>query len=370
LYNDYGIFDFGWLLKFFPALALTQGFGRAIYTTLAVVYLFIRGLGFGSRPLTLWFIGFQFRLGIVFFFFVFLGSAIFHPVEISRWIFIYFALSLVAIALARMEEMGTDLHYGPRWAVILLAGVALVFFLGFGLLQFFTLDTTSAFLRLFSQLLIIVQALFFLIAIPAGFIAGWLVELLRPLFGGVSQIFQQLMPQGVPNSTKETGQLIDPSLISALIPVLLTATQIAVFLTLLYFIARTLSRRMQQADDALYEREALESEDEAARAKRELGSKKKSARRRVGDLSAESIRRIYAALLTRARDAGVPRREAETPYEFLPRVAQEWKEESDALREITEAYVAVHYAEHAASQPEVNQVKEAWERIKRKMENK
>lgn len=363
LYPSNGLFDLGWLLQFFSALVFRQGFSRVLYTTVAVVYMFIRGLGFGSRPLTLWFIGFQFRLGIVIFFGVFFGSAIFHPVEISRWIFIYFALSLFSISLARMDEMGSDIRYGPRWAMILFGGVTLVFFLGLALLQFFTLDSTSAFLRLFSPFLVIVQVLFLLILIPASLLAGWLVDLLRPVLNRLDQFLQQIQMPTAPKAPDEAEKIVSPDFLAWLIPLLQTALVLAIILYIGWRIARALNRRMQQADDAMYAREALDSEDESARAKRELGAKKRPASHHAGDIAAETIRRIYAAMTMRAGAAGVPRREAETPYEFLPRVTHEWNEESDEIRAITEAYVAVHYGEHEATNEEVNQVKEAWKRI-------
>lgn len=363
LYPSYSLFDLGWIPQFISVLVFRQGFSRVLYTTVAVVYMFIRGLGFGSRPLTLWFIGFQFRLGIVIFFAVFFGSAIFHPVEISPWIFIYFALSLFSISLARMDEMGSDIHYGPRWAMILLGGVALVFFLGFALLQFFTLDSTSAFLRFFSPLIVVIQAVVLLILIPASLLAGWLVEFLRPVLARLDQLLQQFQLPSAPKAPDETEKIISPDLLAWVVPLLQTAVVLAIILYIGWRIARALNRRMTQAEDALYTREALDSEDEADRAKRELGAKKKSLPRRAGDLTAESIRRIYAAMTARAGEAGILRREAETPYEFLPRVSSEWSDESDDLRAITEAYVAVHYGEHEATQDEVGRVKGAWKRL-------
>lgn len=362
LYSTFALFDLGWIGQFLAAFIFRQGFSRVIYITLAVTYMFVRGLGFGTRPLTLWFIGFQFRLGIVVFFGVFLGSALIHPIEISPWIFIYFALSLLAIALARMEEMGSGVHYGPRWAVILFGGVALVFLLGLGLLQFFTLDSTSALLRFFAPVILIFQALALLILIPASLIAGWLFEVLRPLFANLDHLLQQFLPPAPTNQPNETEKIVQPDFLAAIIPLLQTALILAVVLWIGWLIARALNRRMQHADDALYAREALESQDEATRAKRELGTKKK-ANRRIGDVTAESIRRIYAAMTARASDAGIPRREAETPYEFLPRVSREWNERTDEIRAITEAYVAVHYGEKEASPEEAGNVKEAWDRL-------
>ena len=59
----------------------------------------------------------------------------------------------------------------------------------------------------------------------------------------------------------------------------------------------------------------------------------------------------------------MPRQVAETPYEFLPRLTAEFVEQSDDLRQITEAYVVVHYGEENATPHVVARVRAAWERV-------
>ncbi len=370
MYAQYRWFDFSWLQQYLRAIFFAEGFGRAIYITLPVLYVFIRGLGFGARPLTLWFVGFQFRWGVVIFFVLMLAAAIYRPVDVSLWIFAYFFLSLLSISLARLDEVGSDLHYGPRWTITLLSGVALVLFLGLFLLQFFTLDTATWLLGLLSPLWIVAGFILLLIAIPASYIASFLAEILRPLFANLSSLFRgvsQVLPQFNPKDVDDLASFFAP--LAFLVHILQIAGVLIIVLAIGYLIARTLNRRMQKSEQDAYEREALESEDETVRARRAFLPQKKPLRRRARQIGAETIRRIYAAMTARAEETGLPRKVAETPYEFSPRLRSAWKDESDDVDAITEAYVAVHYAEHEATDEEVSRVKEAWERVKRETEN-
>lgn len=364
LYAERYWLDFGWMPRYIQALVLAEGFGRAIYLTLAVLFVFIRGLGFGSRPLTLWFVGFQFRIGVVIFFGLMLVSAIYRPLDVSPWVFSYFFLSLLSISLARLDEMGSDLHYGPRWAITLVAGVVLVLFLGLVLLQFFTLDAATWFLGLFSPLWFVVEIILLIIAIPASYLAAFLVDLLRPLFTNLSQLFQGLL-RAVPENQARDNSTFDQlnAMFNSLAPVLRTVGLLIVILVIGYFLARAINRRMVKSESEAYEREALESEDETARTRRAFLPKKTPPLHRARQHGVETIRRIYAAMVARAEEAGLPRKVAETPYEFSPRLQGAWQDQSSDVSAITEAYVAVHYAEHDATDEEVDRVRTAWKRI-------
>jgi hypothetical protein len=85
-------------------------------------------------------------------------------------------------------------------------------------------------------------------------------------------------------------------------------------------------------------------------------------------MSAESIRRIYAALVARAGEAGLPRAAAETPYEYLPRLEREWQEQSANLCAITDAYVAVHYGEREFGAAEVDRLRRMWRQVEKSFE--
>ncbi|MBI4786167.1 MAG: DUF4129 domain-containing protein [Chloroflexi bacterium] len=367
IYPSAALFDFTWLPRYLSAVSnFSSGPSAEFLATLGVLYVFTRGLGFGQRPLTLWFIGFQFRLGIVAFFGLFLLAGFIGSYDAAPVIFVYFVLGLLAIALARMDEMGSNLPLAPRWAVNLLAAVALVMALGLGMLQILTLESADALVRLFAPLAAIVSGLFFLILIPLALVAGWLVELLRPLLtglGNLGQMLNNLVPPGTEEALRQAQP--DLALLNLLLPILKVLGIIAIVVGIGYLMARALNRRMEQIEEETYVREALGA-DEASAVLRDARVKKARARRRAS-IAAESIRRIYAALVARAADAGLPRRSAETPYEFLPRLEQHWPQETEQIRAITDAYVAVHYAERDLGREQVNRVREAWQEVEKRI---
>jgi hypothetical protein len=320
--------------------------------------------------MTLWFTAFQFRLGIVAFFLLLFFSSILRPFDPSPWLFVYFFLSLLAIALARIDEMESDVRFGPRWAITLLASVALVLFLGLMLLQFLTLNSVAALLQLSAPVWALVALIVTLVALPFGFLASWLIELLQPLFTGLGRFFQALsglIPTGAADNLRQAQEQM--AQLSFLEPIFKTLFVLAVVLGVGYLIAHALNRRMKQMEDEQYVRESLSATERSAE---RAGTRKKKTpeRRRAGTIAAESIRRIYAALVARAGEAGLPRAVAETPYEYLPRLVHTWPEQAADLHAITDAYVDVHYAEREFPAAEVNRLRELWKRIEATIKRK
>jgi hypothetical protein len=85
------------------------------------------------------------------------------------------------------------------------------------------------------------------------------------------------------------------------------------------------------------------------------------------EIHAENVRRIYAALLAHAEMLGLKRREAETPFEFLPRLVAHFPDVSGDLHTITDAYVAVHYAQAPATEPQVRELRARWHKTRQAM---
>jgi hypothetical protein len=146
-----------------------------------------------------------------------------------------------------------------------------------------------------------------------------------------------------------------------LAPVLQTALVLAILFAIGAWIARAVNRRMMRYEKETFIREPMAGEAEGARAE---WRQKKAARRRW-NTHAENIRRIYAALVARAADAGVPRAIAETPNEFLPRLERAWMERAAELQLITRAYVAVHYGEENIPPEMLGRVRTAWQRAEK-----
>lgn len=366
VYTNYGFFDLAWLPRYvISVLTLRTEIPLALVATIGVFYVFIRGLGFGQRPLTLWFTGFQFRLGIVVFFLLFLAASLVMSYDATAWIIIYFFVSLVAIALARMDDMSGVIPLGPRWAVTLIASAALVIFLGLAILQFFTLQSAGAIFMLLAPLAAIFGALFFIFLIPFSFVAEWLINLLAPIFGRLKGLYEimPVLPSGAEENWNRLQQ--NAAVVEWLLPVLRTLLVIGLVIGAGYWLARMLNRRMKQYEDEEYTRELMAGDERDGRVRESRRSQPRP--RHHWDETAESIRRIYAALVARAAEAGLPRRAAETPYEFLPRLKHAFPEETPQMDTITEAYIAVHYAEEQAAPEKVNRVREAWQRVEKRM---
>jgi hypothetical protein len=370
LYPFVNLLDLSWLPRYVQnVVTLRRGIAPEHLAAVGVLYAFTRGLGLGQRPMTLWFTGFQFRLGIVVFFLLILCSGLIKPFDPSPWVFAYFFLSLLAIALARMEEMESDVQYGPRWAVTLVAAVGLVLFLGILLLQFLTLNNVDFVWWLLAPLWMLIALVVTLIAIPLGLLMNVLVDLLSPVFGRLSVIFQILQSLIPPEAADHLQNAPASSWLRSLEPFLKTMTLLGIVLVAGILIANALNRRIKRGEDEEFIRESLSKAER--RAERAGMPKKKNAPPRAAHVSAESIRRIYAALVARASEAGLPRAAAETPYEYLPRLQRSWPQRADDVRAITDAYVEVHYGEREFGAAEVDRLRAVWRQvepiIKRKM---
>jgi hypothetical protein len=358
-----GWLDFSWLPRYGRTVLLFEnGISAEFLAALAVFYVFARGLGLGQRPLTLWFIGLQFRLGIIVFFLLLLIAGFLKPFDVTAWIFAYFFFALLSVALARMEEMGSDTRIGPRWAATLLAAVGFVLVLGLGFWMLFRVDALGLFAWALGPLGVILGWVVTVVLVPVYLLAVLVFGLLGPLFANLKGRFDTLQnPFSLPEQVQKQTQP-NPAF-DWLGPVLQVLFVAGIFVFVGLLLARALSRRMNTLEEEEYVRESVGADDDMAR--EPSRAKKRPRPRRVGSLSAESIRRIYAALVARAAEAGLPRHIAETPYEFLPRLERAWPDEAEHVRTITEAYVAVHYGEGEASKAEVEQVRRVWREVER-----
>lgn len=368
LYPDLPLADTGWLPNYFGRLSMLLERGTAEQiSTFALIFAFVRGLSFAQRALTLWTVGFQFRLGIVVFFGAAFLSALSYPVNFSEWVFLYFALSLPAIALARVEEAGQEHPLGFKWALVMSSGVCATMLLGFIAAQFFTLDSINALFQLLSPLGFVVQILLTLIAIPLFFLLNLLAGLLTPFFDFVRDLLQNLRP-GLNGENPEVLKLLNEvtRIVVDLVPYLRVAGVILVVILVGWLIARALNRRVELRESELFAREQIKDSEGFAPVKPPRRARGGFARHEV---HAENVRRIYAALLVQAENAGLKRRDAETPLEFLPRLTARFPQAAPALGEITNAYVAVHYAQQPATDAQVRALRALWTRVKAEMTN-
>lgn len=83
-------------------------------------------------------------------------------------------------------------------------------------------------------------------------------------------------------------------------------------------------------------------------------------------IAAARIRRIYTQLLALSAELGAPRREWQTPLEFMVTLHGLFPNHGDDLVEVTGAYVRVRYGELPELRSDLTRVEKAWKALKEK----
>ncbi len=366
-YDEFALTSPLWLSNYFEnGLAFFQRFTGEQISTLVLILAYMRALGFAQRPLTLWVIGFQFRLGIVIFFALAIIAAFAGRVDFIFWIFMFFAFSLLGIALARIEEAGQTSPLDARWTVVMFTMLAATLLVGFALTRFLTLDALNAFIAFLSPVFLVLQIIFFILALPFFILTEFLIRLLIPLFNLLANAFSKMIPT-IPQTNIETVPILESVTRSfeTLMPYLRLAGVVLVLVVIGWVIARALNRRMNREEEEMFLREKAPRLEREYLAERERDRRKRDLLNR--EVHAENVRRIYAALQAQAEALGLPRRAAETPLEFLPRLTARFPGSAANLEKITNEYVAVHYAQQQASDAQVRELRDVWKKTKEEM---
>jgi hypothetical protein len=77
----------------------------------------------------------------------------------------------------------------------------------------------------------------------------------------------------------------------------------------------------------------------------------------------------YLALVRRAKEAGLPRQEGQTPYEYAQALSTSLKEQKDGLDGMTEAFIEARYTRHDIPAREARRAKSIWESIRNVLRN-
>ncbi len=366
LYADVGIADFSWLPTYSSrVLSFFERVNADALSTFVLVLAFIRALNLAPSPLTLWVVGFQFRLGIVILFLLALVAGFTTRVDFIFWIFMYFAFFLISIALARIEDAGQLGALGGRWALVMLTMLAVILLVGFMLTQLLTLETVNALFAMLAPVAFVVQVVLLILVLPLLYLLDLLFQQLLPLFQWLGNILARFLPPP-PTTAQETPAFLETitQQLESLMPYLRLIGVLLVLLGLGWLIARALHRRMNREEQEMFAREALGENDRKQKENPRRASRTRTRRR---EIHAENVRRIYAALQAQAETLGLKRRDAETPHEFLPRLTARFPEAHTDLQTITNAYVAVHYAQQHATEVQVRELRAVWQHVKKEM---
>jgi len=366
-YGDLPVTDLSWL-QTYPSgvLAMFERVTPEELSTIALIFAFVRGLGFAQRALTLWTVGFEFRLGIVVFFAAAVMAAFSGKVDFTPWLFVYFAVSLLGISLARIEEAGQERPLGYKWAMVLGGALLAMSLLGYLVTRFLTLDVVNAVFDFLAPVRYVIAGILTLLAIPFLYLIEFLFNLVGPLLTLLVQRLSNLIPSlefARINSVDAVNQLSQS--LELLIPYLRLVGIILVAVLVGWLIARALNKRMKWEEEEMFTREALGERDTVAV---ERNKRPRPAPTAPREIHAENVRRIYAALQAQAEALGLKRREAETPLEYLPRLNDYFSGNGAELKTITDAYVAVHYAQHPATDEQVRELRGVWRQLQARMQ--
>ncbi|MCK4451909.1 MAG: hypothetical protein KAX26_15095, partial [Anaerolineae bacterium] len=131
LYPGYSLFDLGWLGKAGGSLLYFYSLPPEAGVAAIVLFLWWRGISIGQRHLTFQGVAFSFRLGILVLIFSMPLLSIAAAYDSIVFVLPFFFFSLMAVALARVEEVnqakgGVGAPFNFAWLAILLGSIATV----------------------------------------------------------------------------------------------------------------------------------------------------------------------------------------------------------------------------------------------------
>ena len=353
----------------------------SLLTTGMVLVLWWRAVSLAQRHVTLANTSFAFRVGVLVLIVGVGAVSLYNPLAAPPLVVAYFFYSLLAISLARVEELASEggavgSAFSGRWSAILTVATAGLVALGVLVGRLWSLEGLRTFLHWLDPLWrVLGDVLSFLLTWVARLLEPlmlWMIEALRKVMGaapsgplvtplGTPAIVQP--PSGPPSPLRElAGEALQYGCLGGLF-------LLALAFILLILPGRRASRpQVEEARESLWPgRSLLQGVAEAAR----RGAERL---RELGDLvgqygmgrtlfAALTVRRLYALMCQEAARRGFARGAAETPYEYLADLALAFPGCEEEARAITEAYVQVHYGEIPASPEQWEQVQADWQRM-------
>jgi hypothetical protein len=383
VYAHLGLEGIDWLLEPFRRLADLESSGVSeVVAIFAMLYLWVRGIQLARRSLTVDAVGFTFRAGVVIFIWSAFAVALFTNIDPSGFIAPFFFFGLVAVALARIEEVsrvpGSSRAPGSGvWIGSAVAVAALVVLLGSLVAVFFSGGSLEHVLRFLSPLMGIVQILVIGLALLIFGLLEFLLSVFRVDLSMLRRWMQEFMDglwleSTAPPLTGPEAVTVPEALGTVRAGIIVALIVVLVGLVLLFTWWRVLRDRDEDLGES---RESLLS---ASAVLRNLLDMLRSGRDRLGQmaglvdrfglgsrlLSAISIQRIYANLVRLATRAGYPRIQAQTPYEYLLVLCEVWPDNEADMAVITDAYVNAHYGQVPDTREELDRIRECWERVR------
>ncbi|MCI0393311.1 MAG: DUF4129 domain-containing protein [Chloroflexi bacterium] len=381
LYETTSIFDLSWLGDFYGHLALR---GDPFWVRDVTIFVFVclawwRGLSLIGRHVDVGDVGLRFRVLALLSAPLIAGVAGLQlPWPVTPFIFFFFLVSLVAIALTRVEQLelersGLSFPLRPAW-LLAVVGAAVAVILASGVLT--SLASGQSIVALVGWISPIWLAMRFTLysafavisylSTPLIIVLSWLVQLLINLLGPpLREALENLQPpatqQPFPLPEGETGEIISPTLAAPtqavrVLGMLFIVLLVSLALNRLFRRARRLAGLDSEQVKPEIDLDGLGPQGLVQRLLNRLGLWQRWR-------AAASIRRIYRAMCALAEDGGYPRATTETPTEYLAALAQAWPEHTAESRLITAAYNRVRYGEIPETAEELAGIAAAWKQL-------
>jgi hypothetical protein len=357
-----------------------------------LVYLWARGIHLANRSVSAESVGFSFRAGVVILIAVSFSIRLATRLDVSGFVVPYFFFALVAVALARIEDVkllpDSDSRrglaaapFGGFWIGTTVAAVAVLVLLGMVMAAFFSGGGLERVLKWLSPLWIAVLIVIVGLATVLLVVVNWIFDLLSVDLSGLSQRLQEVM--------KQLGRLLtlqplapptgsETAIWPFLLDLLKATVAIGIPLLLVLLVLLWTWRRLRHGRQTDQTREARESLLSARAVASSLQAMVRSGLDRLADLAgvlgrfgpttrflaAVSIRHIYANLMRLAAEAGYPRPQAQTPYECLGMLHEALPGSEEDVMVITEAYIQAHYGQLPDTLEELRRIRACWERVR------
>ena len=354
-------------------------------TIVLLIYLWARAIHLANRSLSTEQVGFSFRSGVLMLVVVAFLVQTFTKLDASGFVMAYFFFALVAVAVARIEEVSrlpnsTPVPFSGFWIGSTVGAVALLVVLGAALALFLTGGGLERLLQWLAPVLRVVEAIVVFMGTLFVLFLEWffglfsldLTDLGGQLRDALAQLDLTLEPPAIPPPEGESqAWLILSRALQMLFTVVLPVAAVSLILLLTW-------RRVRRRGDDDRSEESRESLLSSGAVADSLQGMLRDGLQRLGELAglarrfgpgarflaAISIRRIYSNMVRMATEAGYPRGKTQTPYEYLATLRQAFpSSEADAVV-ITEAYVNAHYGQVPDSQEELQRIRDCWERMR------
>jgi hypothetical protein len=369
--------DWAWLRHPLQnANALIRFLPETVIVILALTWLVWRGVELAEKPISAVETTRSFQAGLIAFALLVVANT---GHDITFYIPAYFFAQLLAIGLARVESManergGRRSPFNVWWLATLVGAVGLVVMAG-GIVSVAVLGIGPE--RLIGwvwPVLSLILVPFVILLSPIILLVGIVAEaffrnLLKRLdaFTPLTDLLRQLPEQKQPEPMNPTWQRV----FEVGGPLVTMLIVIAIVVAVIWIALR---RRAGNSNDEAEEHESMWSGRALLRKLRARLQHRLARLRQWADiagrfgadglLAALTIRRVYAQTVKLAASRGYPRLAARTPYEHLVTLQLAFAGCESDLRDITEAYVGVHYGELPEQPEALAHIRAAFERIK------